>query len=185
MAKVLFNRVNGDWLQGVNSVGVSVALRPVEADDLPVFYTHQQDPEAARLSGFPSREREAFMTHWTTRVLGDPANAALTVLVGDEVVGNIGAWTDAETGERLLAYWIGRQFWGRGIASAAVRLFLKVETRRPLTARVARHNHGSIRVLEKTGFARAGEDVFTLPDGTRFEEFVYVLRSVSATGPDV
>ncbi len=89
--------------------------------------------------------------------------------------GNIGAWTEAGTHERLLCYWIGREFWGRGIASVAVRQFLESETTRPLTARVAKHNPGSIRVLEKAGFTRVGEDAFTPPDGTRFGEFIYVL----------
>jgi len=152
-----------------------VSLRPVEVHDLPIFFTHQLDPEATRLAGFPSRDREAFMTHWTTRIIGNPAAATRTILFDDHVAGNIGAWTEAETHERLLCYWIGREFWGRGIASAAVMQFLPSETTRPLTARVAKHNLGSIRVLEKTGFTRAGEDAFTPPDGTRFEEFIYVL----------
>lgn len=111
------------------------------------------------------------------RILGNPAATALTVLARGEVVGNLGAWTDDELHERLVCYWIRRESWGRGIASAAVRAFLEVETTRPLIARVARHNLGSIRVLEKVGFKRVGEDAFTLPDGTRFEEYSYALAS--------
>lgn len=154
-----------------------VSLRAVEAHDLPIFFTHQLDPEATRLAAFPSRDHEAFMAHWTTSILGNPAAANRTILFDDCVAGNIGAWTDADTGERLLGYWIGREFWGRGIASVAVSQFLQSESTRPLTARVAKHNTRSIRVLEKAGFARSGEDVFTLPDGTPVEEFIYVLSA--------
>ena len=152
-----------------------VSLRPVEAPDLQIFFAHQLDPEATRLAAFPSRDREAFMVHWTTNILGNPANACRTILCDDRVVGNIGAWSDADTRERLLGYWLGREFWGHGIASAAVAQFLQIESTRPLTARVAKHNLGSLRVLEKSGFARAGEDEFTPPEGTRVEEFIYVL----------
>lgn len=152
-----------------------VSLRPVVADDLPIFFLHQLDAEAARLAAFPSRDREAFMLHWTTRILGNPAAVSHAILCENAVVGNIGAWTDADTHERLLGYWIGREFWGRGIASAAVAQLLRSESTRPLTAHVAKHNLGSIRVLEKNGFTRAGEDRFTLPDGTPVEEFIYRL----------
>lgn len=152
-----------------------VSLRPVETDDLPTFFEHQSDPEATRLAAFPARERAVFLTHWTTNILGQPTNVSRAVVYDGCVAGNIGAWTDPDSGERLVGYWIGRAFWHRGIATAAVSQFLKSESIRPLSARVAKHNVGSIRVLEKTGFARAGEDVFTLPDGTSVEEFIYVL----------
>lgn len=154
-----------------------VSLRAVEARDLPIFFAHQLDPEATRLAAFPSRDREAFMTHWTTKILGNPANVARTILCSDRVAGYIGAWTDADSHERMIGYWIGREYWGRGIASAAVAQLLQFESTRPLAARVAKHNLGSIRVLEKSGFVRTGEDGFTLPDGTRGEELVYVLLS--------
>lgn len=153
-----------------------VSLRPVATDDLPIFFVHQLDPEATRLAAFPSRERDTFMKHWTENVLGQPANVARTILVDGHVAGNIGAWTDAELGGRLLGYWLGREFWGRGVASTAVAQFLSLESARPLIGRVAQHNRGSIRVLEKNGFARVGEDRFHLPDGTPVEEFVYRLN---------
>ena len=154
-----------------------VSLRSVEPDDLPIFFVHQLDPEATRLAAFPSRDREAFFTHWNTNILGNPAAVSRTVLAGDHVAGNIGAWTDAASNDRLICYWIGREFWGRGIASAALSQFLHFEATRPLGARVAKHNLGSIRVLEKAGFARAGEDAFALPSGARMEEFFYFLAA--------
>lgn len=151
-----------------------VSLRPVELGDLPIFFTHQLDPEATRLAAFPSRAHEAFMDHWTTKVLGIPANASRTILFENVVAGYLGAWTDAESGQRQICYWIGREFWGRGIATAAVVLFLQSESTRPVYARVAKHNLGSIRVLEKSGFTRSSEDTLAPADGTHVAEFVYV-----------
>ena len=152
-----------------------VTLRPVKTDDLPIFFVHQLDPEATRLAAFPARDRDAFFAHWTTNILGNPAAANRTILAGDQVAGYIGAWTDAASNDRLICYWIGREFWGRGIASAALSQFLRFELTRPLSARVAKHNLGSIRVLEKAGFARVGEDAFSLPGDNRVEEFIYFL----------
>ncbi len=154
-----------------------ISLRPVETPDLPVFFEHQLDPEATRMAAFPSRDRDAFMSHWTTNVLGNPANSSRTILCDGAIAGNIGAWSDLGTGERLVGYWIGREFWGRGIASAALSQFLHYERFRPLTARVVRHNPGSIRVLEKSGFTRTGQEAFTLPDGTPEEELIYTRAS--------
>lgn len=152
-----------------------VSLRPVEKEDLPIFFVHQLDPEATRLAAFPSRDREAFFTHWTTKILGNPAVINRTILCGNRVVGNMGAWTDAETQQRSVGYWLGREFWGRGIASAAILQFLQLESTRPLHARVVKHNLGSIRVLEKARFIRVGEAEFCLSDGTRVVEFIYLL----------
>ncbi len=150
-----------------------VTLRAVEPADLPLFFAHQRDPVAVDLVGFQSREREAFMAHWTNNVLGNPANTTRTILCDGVVAGNIGAWTDADSGERLVGYWLGREWWARGIASAAIAQFLRVEIPRPLTARVAKHHAASQRVLAKNGFVCAGEDAFALADGLRLEEFVF------------
>ena len=154
----------------------SLSLRAVEPEDLPIFFAHQLDPEATRMAAFPPRDHESFMAHWTTKILGSPEVVSRTIIWGGRVVGNVGAWTDAETQERFICYWIGREFWGQGLATAAVRLLIQIEPSRPLAARVVKHNVGSIRVLEKVGFTRAGEDAFTGSNGTRHEEFVYVLK---------
>lgn len=154
---------------------VPVSLRPVRTEDLPIFFVHQLDPEATRLAAFPSRDREAFFAHWTTNILGNPTALSRTILAGSQVAGNMGAWTDATSHDRLICYWLGREFWGRGIASAALSQFLRFESTRPLGARVARHNLGSIRVLEKAGFTHVGEEAFTLPNGARMKELSYIL----------
>lgn len=125
-------------------------LRDVTEEDLPIFFEHQREPEAHRMAAFPPREHDAFMLHWRTKVIGDPTARKRTIVVDDCVAGNIGSW-DAH-GRRFVGYWIGREYWGRGIGTAALLEFLREETTRPLCAYVAARNLGSIRILQKCGF---------------------------------
>lgn len=132
-----------------------IQLREVLESDLPIFYTHQADPEAARMADFPSRAREAFMVHWA-RIMADPGTILRTILVDGQVAGNIVCFEQG--GEQDVGYWIGREFWGRGIATLALRAFLDLVQARPLYGRVARRNQASRRVLEKCGFRPHGEE---------------------------
>ncbi|HEY7661337.1 MAG TPA: GNAT family N-acetyltransferase [Actinomycetota bacterium] len=129
-----------------------VRLREVVESDLPILFEHQADEEASRVAAFPSRDREAFMAHME-RVLADPECVVRTIVADGEVVGDLNCWT--ADGLRLVGYWIGREFWGRGYATAALAAFLREEPERPLFAHVATTNVGSIRVLEKCGFVPA------------------------------
>jgi RimJ/RimL family protein N-acetyltransferase len=131
-----------------------VCLRDVVEADLEVFLAQEHDPEAVRRSNFPPRERGAFMRHWTTKVLGDPSVLVQAVTVDGELAGNLVAWWDEE--RRFIGYWLGRQYWGRGVGSQALALFLGRETTRPLYADPFAGNTGSVRLLEKHGFRRTG-----------------------------
>jgi RimJ/RimL family protein N-acetyltransferase len=131
-------------------------LRDVVESDLPIFFEHQRDPEAIAMAQFPSREHGAFMEHWHTKVLGNPSTRTKTILVDGDVAGYLGSW-EAD-GERVVGYSIGRTYWGRGIATAALAAFVADhETQRPLLAHVAVQNVRSLRVAEKCGFRRVGE----------------------------
>lgn len=128
----------------------TVTLRDVTEADLPVFFEFQRDPVANEMAAFPARDREAFFEHWTSNVLGNDTARNRTILLDGEVVGYILGWK--QSGETLVGYWIGRRHWGKGVASRALALFLAEVEERPLHAHVAKHNVGSIRVLEKGGF---------------------------------
>ena len=131
-------------------------LRNVIEDDLSTFFEHQRDEEATTMAVHSSREWDAFISHWRHNVLGNPANEARTILVDDQVAGYVSSWE--QEGRRLVAYWVGREFWGRGVAGSALDEFLRIhERRRPIHAFVALSNARSIRVLEKCGFQRVGE----------------------------
>jgi RimJ/RimL family protein N-acetyltransferase len=138
---------------------MDVRLRDVMDHDLPILFEHQLDPDATAMAAFPSRDREAFMAHWE-RIRGDDSVVLKTILFGEQVAGSVVSWQ--QEGERLVGYWIGRDHWGKGIATAALAAFLQAMEARPLHARVAKHNVASIRVLEKCGFARSGENAAEL-----------------------
>jgi RimJ/RimL family protein N-acetyltransferase len=146
-------------------------LRDVVESDLPIFYQQQLDPESTRMAAFPPREEwDVFLAHWKTKILGDPACRMQTIVWNDRVAGNIGSWPQEE--RRMIGYWIGREYWGRGIATAALAEFLGHDLARPLHAFVAAHNLGSIRVLEKCGFVRM-DGATTSPGGV--DEYLYRL----------
>ena len=133
-----------------------VSLRPVEDDDLPIFLAHQDDPVAAAMAAFPTRAPDAFYAHWA-KIRADPLNVTRTIVADGKVVGDIVCWP-GETG-REVGYWIGRSHWGKGYATAALRLLLGEIEDRPMTAHVALDNIGSQRVVEKCGFVRVGAEV--------------------------
>lgn len=136
--------------------GPMIRLRPVEDADLPIFLAHQDDPVAAAMAAFPTRAPDVFYEHWAT-IRADPTNVTRTIVSGDQVVGDIVSWLDH--GSRQVGYWIGREHWGRGFATAALRLLLEEIKDRPVTAHIVPDNIGSQRVVEKCGFVRIGEEV--------------------------
>ena len=129
-------------------------LRDVIEDDLPVFFEQQRDPEAVEMAAFPAREREPFFEHWH-RIMADDACIVKTIVSDGEVAGNVLSFERA--GKQLVGYWLGREYWGRGLATQALaELVEEVVAVRPLYAEVATTNIGSIRVLEKCGFTVVG-----------------------------
>jgi RimJ/RimL family protein N-acetyltransferase len=150
-----------------------VRLRPVEDPDLGVFFEHQADPEANEMAAFPARGKEQFAAHWA-KIRADDIAVLRTIVADSTVAGYITSWE--QEGQRLIAYWVGREHWGRGVATQALAQFTRQVTTRPLHAHVATHNVGSIRVLEKCGFRRDRVQEATAPasdDGV--EEFIFVL----------
>jgi RimJ/RimL family protein N-acetyltransferase len=134
---------------------VRVTLREVEPDDLPVLFEHQRDPVANELAGVPARDREAFMAHWA-RIMADETSLIRAIDADGRLAGNVLSFE--HDGRREVGYWIERELWGAGIASAALAAFLALETQRPLYGAVLERNAGSVRVLEKCGFERLEVD---------------------------
>jgi len=155
-----------------------ITLREVRIADIPTFYAHQRDKEATRMAAFAARDWQPFDEHWR-KIIADPSNLTRTIVYDGRIAGNVVCWQAGE--ERAIGYWLGREFWGKGIASKALAEFLKIVPQRPLHAHVAKHNIGSIRVLERCGFILCGEDMVPADHKAAgdqepvVEEFVYVL----------
>jgi RimJ/RimL family protein N-acetyltransferase len=132
-----------------------VRLREVEDADLDVFFAHQADREASLLADVPSRQRAAFDAHWA-RIRADPQVLIRTIEVEGEIAGNV--LTFIHAGKRVVGYWLGRDWWGRGLATRALAAFLEIVDERPLRATVAHANAASVRVLEKNGFRLLREE---------------------------
>jgi RimJ/RimL family protein N-acetyltransferase len=143
-----------------------VSLRKVLDDDLLILFEQQKDPVAVDMAVVPARDRPAHMAHWR-KVLNDDTIISRTVLSGGEVAGHIVSWE--QDGRRKVGYWLGQGFWGRGTATVALSAFLEIEQTRPLYAHVAKHNVGSLRVLEKCGFTAS-------PQAPDAQEVVLVLE---------
>lgn len=133
-----------------------IRLRPVGLPDLQTLFEQQRDPAARHMAAFTlpdPDDRAKFFDHWT-KILHDPQVLNRAVLVGDQLVGYV-AFFEME-GLASIAYWISRPFWGQGIATQALALFLQEARERPVYARVVEDNIASRRVLEKCGFHLRG-----------------------------
>jgi RimJ/RimL family protein N-acetyltransferase len=153
----------------------SITIREVEASDLEVFHKHQLDPEAIRMAAFVGKDRKdkaVFDAHWN-KILKSPQNINRTIVADGRVAGHIACYPDGEHME--VTYWLGREFWGKGLATQALRRMLELVVERPIFARAATDNIGSIRVLQKCGFKIIGKDKgFANGRGEETEE--YILR---------
>jgi RimJ/RimL family protein N-acetyltransferase len=135
-----------------------VALRDVAEDDLAIFFEQQLDPAASRMAAFTRLDPanwDAFIAHWT-KICNDAGITIRTVLHEGRVAGHVASFE--RLGEREVTYWIGKEYWGQGIATKALSQFLGHFKMRPLYARAAKDNLASLRVLEKCGFTICGQE---------------------------
>ncbi len=153
-----------------------IQLRPTEISDLDSLFQFQQDKEGAYLAAFMPKDpadKSAYLSKYT-KLLRDPTVNNQTILIDYVIVGSIAKFV--MEGDAEITYWIDRKFWGRGIATKALKEFLAIETSRPMFARVAFDNLGSQKVLEKCGFVKIGSDRgFANARQTEIEEFIYKL----------
>ena len=153
-----------------------VLLRDVKESDLPIFFEYQLDPAANYMAAFTAKnpaDKATFTAHWN-RILAEKNITIKTILYNGDVVGHVLGFE--QFGQPEVSYWIGKKYWGRGIATNALSEFLSQVKIRPLYARAAKDNIASIRVLEKCGFTITGEDKgFSNARGEEVEEYILKL----------
>jgi RimJ/RimL family protein N-acetyltransferase len=155
-------------------------LRNVVNDDLPIFFEYQLDHEANYMAAFIARDptnQEAFMAHWH-KILTDKTCIIQTIIFNGCVAGSVSSYEDE--GRPEVTYWLGKDYWGKGIATWALKEFLAHNNQtRPIYARVAKDNLGSRRVLEKCGFKIIGESKgFANARGQEIEELLLELGEI-------
>jgi RimJ/RimL family protein N-acetyltransferase len=155
---------------------IKVRLRDVLDSDLPIFFEQERDPDATFMAAFTPNDpndHAAFMAHWT-KIRNDDSVINQTILADEKVAGYVAHFP--LFGDPAVAYWIGKEYWGKGITTQALTLFLEQVKTRPLYARAVKDNIGSIRVLQKCGFIISGEDKgFANARSAEVEEYILVL----------
>jgi RimJ/RimL family protein N-acetyltransferase len=161
-------------------------LREVRDEDLPFLFEQWADQVAIQMAAITApdhMDRDAFVRRWS-RLRADETVLNRVIVVDGEVAGTIGSW--GEPGEREVTYWIGRSYWGRGIATYALDAFLSTERSRPLHAPVAADNVASRRVLEKCGFRTiATERNIAEARSAEVEELVLRLDELASTDLEI
>ena len=154
----------------------NIVLTKTIEEDLNAFFQFQLDREANYLAAFTAKDpndKAAYIEKYTP-FLTDPTINMRTIKINDEIVGSIAKFV--MHGDAEITYWIDKKFWGKGIATAALKALLALEDTRPIFGRVAFDNFGSQKVLEKCGFVKTGTDKgFANARQAEIEEFIYKL----------
>ncbi len=155
-------------------------LRNSVNEDLPIFFEQQLNKESNYMAAFTAKDpanQEAFTTHWH-RILADETVIIKTIIFDGQIAGSVSSYEDE--GKPEVTYWLGKEFWGKGIATWALKEFLAHNNKtRPIYARVAKDNIGSRRVLEKCGFIVISESKgFANARGQEIEELLLELGEI-------
>ena len=131
---------------------------------------------------------------WLAAASAEDPPTALAIDVGGEAIGGIGVVLGADVNRHAgeIGYWLGRAWWGRGLATASVSHFVPWVAQTfglaRLFAQVFETNRASMRVLEKCGFQREGIlRSHAHKDGRYLDEVVYgiVLGGLGQNPPPV
>ena len=156
----------------------NIILRELKISDFDIFFDQQLDEESNFMAAFTRKDpqnRLQFDLHWE-KIVNDNSIFIRTIVWEDKVVGHILSFI--LEGEREVSYWIGKEYWGKGIATKSLKLFLEIEKRRPIYARVAFDNLGSQKVLERCGYMKIGDNrFFANARNEQITEFIYKLES--------
>lgn len=158
------------------------AIRPFRQGDEPELRRHADDRDVARnlRDRFPHPYTLNDARHWVDETLAQKPLTNFAVTVDDRVVGAIGFMVGQDIHRRSaeIGYWLGREVWGRGIATEALiavtaHAFATHDLAR-LYAGVFPWNPASARVLEKAGYTLEARlrDAVT-KDGKTMDELLY------------
>ncbi len=143
---------------GLSSRAADVRLRPTVVAEMRPLYDLQLDEGARLMAGVKPRDWETFRTRWEV-VLRDPKVTMRSIVVDGDLAGSVNVFQIEGSTDNFLGYWVARAFWGRGVATRAVRLIVTEVTTRPLVANVKAQNAASLAVLARNGFVEVKREV--------------------------
>lgn len=156
---------------------LNIQLQKTEISDLENLFQFQLDQNANYLAAFTPKgpaNKRAYVEKYT-KLLNDPTVNNFTIVVDGIIVGSVAKFV--MEGNSEITYWIDKKYWGKGVASYALKYLLEIEDSRPIFARVAFDNFGSQKVLEKCGFVKIGTDRgYANARQMEIEEFIYKLN---------
>jgi RimJ/RimL family protein N-acetyltransferase len=155
----------------------TIALRQVEDGDLDALFAQMRDPESVAMAAFTPDDPDdrAYFDAHMRRVRTDPTITQRAITEDGRLVGSIASFVIE--GDTEITYWLDRAAWGRGIAGQALAALLELVPARPLHARAAGDNVGSLTVLQRAGFKITGTEIsYAAGRGAEIEETLLVLR---------
>lgn len=150
-------------------------LRKLSLLDIPSLVKQLNDPSMSRYTltlPYPYTDDDG--RYWITKVHTDEAeNSAMTWAIDNgTLVGVIELKLDFSSNESELAYWVGREFQGKGYATeaaSAVLEYAKGHQLPPVISFCYPQNLSSCKVLQNVGFIRHGKTQKDQIDLVRFE----------------
>jgi [ribosomal protein S5]-alanine N-acetyltransferase len=137
-----------------------VSLRPWTLNDLEWLAQNGNNPAVSRnmTDSFPNPYKADSAIAFVTAAMAEKPTCIFAIEIDGEIAGSIGLHPQADVKRKNaeLGYWLAEQFWGRGIASEAVKEMLNYSFQnfdiQRVFARPFGFNLASQRVLEKAGF---------------------------------
>jgi ribosomal-protein-alanine N-acetyltransferase len=144
--------------------GARCTLRPWRLTDAESLVRHANNLNVARhlRDRFPHPYGRDEAARFLNGVCGADPLTNFAIEVSGEAAGGLGfvPGTDVERYSAEVGYWLGEAWWGRGIGTEALELFTRYAFEDLRLLRVFAlpfaDNIGSVRVLEKAGYAREG-----------------------------
>lgn len=143
-----------------------IRLRPWRMDDLAVFRMLLDDPEIWRFmyEAYPAPLTDEMARQLLQVAAVERHHKVRAAEFEGEVIGQTRILFDSPDigqNEAEISYWLGRQFWGRGLGTNMVRLAgLRAFARHPAVTRILAFVHpenaGSLRLMEKAGYVADG-----------------------------
>lgn len=139
--------------------GPRVTLRAPTLDDAEALFAIASDPDVPRYMSWRPHRNVSETRNVITEVLNIGGETTRLIDFDGVVVGAIG-WRRPQPHIVDFGYYLGRQWWGRGLMSEAVQLVLDSAESDPAVYRVSAYCHvdntASARVLERGGLTLEG-----------------------------